>query len=423
MQENKIVKDILLPLKNKSFESFVWRVFSMLVLFMMHVVAGRILSPDNYGLFSFVLSIVSIFVLVANMGWTTALMKLVPHYIHDENWSMLKGVLFRSHQMSLSLSVFFSMVLLVLSYFIPNPDKSTAFYFSSWLLPIMTLTRLRQVVFQGLYHVRGSILPDEIITPILMVLGLYFLRSKDIHSVISMYLVILVLIFGITAFWLWTLLPGKMKSVSAEYRTESWIKLSVSFLIGGLSQVFLNQCGVFLLGMHGMMKETGLFSVAFRLALFITFAMTSLNVIGMPMMSAHYNDHDIESVRMIHKKTQMWSIMGGLPIFLVLIFFPEKILSIFGTGFEAASLTLRILSFGQLSNISVGLAGSLLSVAGAERYNMAYMVSALVICLVLMFFTLPAFGAVGAACSYSAGMFFLSVMQLYRANKILKKKI
>lgn len=414
---------ILVKLKNKSIESFAWRGLSILALSLMHVIIGRLLSPENYGIFSFILSIASILALLANMGWTTALMKLVPHYILNERWSLLKGVLFRSHQMSFGLSVFLSVVLLILSFFIPNSDKSTAFYYASWLLPIMTMSRLRQVIFQGLYHVRGSILPDEVITPVLMVLSLYVLKTKDIHSVVFIYLAILVLIFAVTVVWLWTLLPKMMKLTSAEYQTEAWVKLAVSFLIGGLSQVFLSQCGVFLLGMNGMMKDAGLFSVAFRLALFITFAMTSVNVIGMPMMSAYFNDNDLASVRMIHSKAQLWSFIGGLPIFLVLILFPERILSLFGQGFEEAALTLKILSFGQLSNISVGLAGSLLSVAGSEKYNMTYMVSALFICLASMLFTLPAYGAVGAACSYSAALIFLSVMQLYRANFILKLKI
>lgn len=394
----------------------------MLALFLMHVIIGRKLSPDNYGLFSFILSIVAIFVLIANMGWTTVLVKLVPHYMIKEEWSLLKGLLFRSHQMTIGISVLLCATLIIVSFLISDPDKSKAYYYAAWLLPVISLTRLRQVLFQGLYHVKGSILPDEVFTPFLVVVCLLVLNAKNINAVISIYFSILVLVLAVTMVWLWVLLPKEMKPASMECETAVWFKLAVPFVIGGLAQVILSQCGVFLLGMFGQMKDAGLFSVAFRLALFITFAMTAINVIGMPMLSAHFNNNDLPSVIMIHKKTQLWSILGGLPVFLVLILFPERILSLFGKGFEEAAITLKILSVGQLANISVGLAGSLLSVAGAERFNMMSMISSMTICLLLMLITMPVYGSLGAACSYSCGLVLLSGMQLYKTNQILRTK-
>jgi O-antigen/teichoic acid export membrane protein len=413
------MEDLLHKLRNKSLESFLLRIFGTVALFSMHVILGRKLSPDNYGLYSFVMSFVTVLVLVATMGWTTVLLKLVPQYTIKQQWPFLKGLLLRSHQISLGLSIVLSMLLFYISTHIPDSHTSIAFYYAAWLLPIRSLIRLRQGLFQGLYDVKGSIIPDEILLPVLMVAGLLIFKLPLVGGVILLYLLIACAVFVFTLVWLRHLLPSELKKVSPEFELNVWNRLSIPFMLAGLSQVILGQSGVFLLGMFGFMTDAGLFSASFRLALFITFAMTAINVIGMPMMSASFNNNDISSVNILNNKSRRWSFFGACPVFLVLILFPNMILSIFGDGFEEAAVLLKILALGQLVNAAVGLAGSLLAVAGEERYHMKSMMASMLLCVVLMLMTIPVWGATGAAYSYSGSLIFLSILQLYKANRLL----
>jgi O-antigen/teichoic acid export membrane protein len=168
------------------------------------------------------------------------------------------------------------------------------------------------------------------------------------------------------------------------------------------------------------MESTGLFSASARIALFVTFVMTAINVIGMPMMASALHDGDSEGLADIYRRARLWSLLGALPVFVVLVTFPERVLSLFGDEFSQAASLLRVLALGQLFNAAVGLAGSLLVVGGEERYFMNSMLSVTLLCVMSMLLAIPLWGAMGAVCCYSTSLGVLSLLQLYRAEHIIR---
>ena len=419
LPKNKRVENLKNKLRNRSLESMLWRVIGAALLFLMHITLGRYLSPENYGVYSFTLSIVTVLALVATMGWSKALLRLIPQYVSKQQWPLLKGVLIRCHQLSLGLAIFISVSLLIIKSFTNNEHLSNVLFYVSLLLPVVSLILLRRSIFQGFHCVKGSIIPDEIAFPSLMLAGLWLIKPSSVDDVVFLYASVAGGFFLLTLIWLYRLFPVELKKSNAVYDLKTWSVLAFPLLLGGLYQIILNQSGVLLLGAFGDMTDTGLFSASFRLAMLITFVMTGINVIGMPMMSTAFHNDDISSLRIINKKTRLWGFLGALPIFFVFILFPELALSLFGEEYRDAALMLQVIAFGQLGNAAVGLAGSLLNVAGEQVYFMHSMMVAAFVCVVAMVIVIPVWGAVGAACVYSVSIISLSLMQLLRANVLL----
>jgi len=420
-QKNKGVGALKIKLLNQALESTLWRVIGAMLLFFMHIVLARYLSPANYGVYSFSLSITMVLALVATMGWPKSLLRLVPQYISRREWSLLRGLLIRCHQFTFGLAIFISALLLVARASINDEYLSNVLFYVSLMLPILSLAMLRRSVFQGFHCVKGSIIPDEIAFPALMLVGLLLVKPSLVETAIYLYVSIAAAIFLMTLVWLYRLFPIELKEVYAVYDMNTWRILTFPLLLGGLYQIVLNQSGLLLLGAFGGMIDTGLYSASFRLAALITFIMTAINVIGMPMMSTAFHSNDINSLRDINKKTRVWSVLGALPLFVAFMFFPKFVLKLFGDEFENAAILLQIISVGQLGNATVGLAGSLLVVAGEQVYFMRSMLVVTVVCVLGMVFVIPIWGAVGVACVFSLSMIILSVLQLLRANTLFEK--
>ncbi len=173
-----------------------------------------------------------------------------------------------------------------------------------------------------------------------------------------------------------------------------------------------------MLGMFGDMPGAGLFSASARIALFVTFVMTAINVVGMPLMATAFHKNDSLGLSLLFRKTRLWSVVGALPVFAGFAFFPEVVLSLFGEEFKNAAFLLQVLALGQLVNAAVGLAGSLLVVGGEEKYFMKSMMVTTVFCVIAMVVAIPIWGEIGAAWSYSVSLALLSIMQLHRANQL-----
>ena len=406
-------------LGRRSVESFFWRILGTACLFFMHALLGQTLLPEDYGLFSFALSIVTILVLFTTMGWPKALLRLIPQYVVSKQWRLLKGALVSSQSRSILLSSAFSLVLLFISQQVEDASRSTALFYASLLLPVRSLMLLRRSMFQGLHNVKGSILPDEVLLPGIILAGLLLLSPLSISAVFVVYLAVSCGVFLFTLLWFRRLLPSEMAAAKPVYQHDTWFRLALPLLFGGLSQVVLGQCGVVLLGFMDEMESTGLFSASARIALFVTFVMTAINVIGMPMMASALHNGDSEGLGEIYRRARLWSILGALPIFVVLVTFPERVLSLFGSEFTEAASLLRVLALGQIFNAAVGLAGSLLVVGGEERYFMNSMMAVTLLCVLSMLLAIPLWGAMGAACSYSVSLGVLSLLQLYRAENII----
>jgi len=406
-------------LKSASAESFLWGILGVGCLFLMHVMLGQTLSAENYGVFSFALSIISVLVLFATMGWPSALVRFIPQYTVNHQWAMLKGVLIRSHQLSLGISVIFSLMLLYLSTIVESSERSDAIFFASIFLPVSSFIVLRKRIFHGFQNVKGSIIPDEVIFPAIIVLLLFFINKLTFIGVMWIYIFSACTVLVLTYFWLWRTFPLELKSSPPAYDLRKWLGITFPLFLGGLSQVFFTQSGIFMLGFFDDYQGAGLFGVSFRLSLFVTFAMTSINVIGMPLLAAAFHENNAEKLKLLQKKTIRWSFYGALPPFLVFMIFPETMLSIFGEDFISASRILQILSLGQLANASVGLSGSLLVVAGEQRFFAISMIIAASFGALLMYLTIPVWGEYAAAVIYAGILFLLSLSQLYRANKLI----
>ncbi len=389
-------------------------------LIAMHVILARYLSPTGYGIFSFSISSATILSMGTTLGWPAALLRLIPQYEVKKQWGLFRGAIVRSHQTSLVLAFTLSVVLFLISiYKMGNPERSFALFYAALMIPILSLAALRRSMFQGNHNAKGSIIPDEVLTPLLVFLGVALFHVSNPEAALQVYYSALLVTLIVAAIWLWTLLPSKVKEVKAEYQTREWLEMSLPLFFGGVSQIAMNQSGVILLGLYGNMEDVGLYSVAFRVSILITFVMTSVNVIGTPVIATLFYGEDRNRLRSVVKKARYWSFIGAMPIFVVILIMPETVLGIFGEKYVAGSALLQIIALGYMVNAATGLSGSVLTVSGNERYFASTTTFVSIACIVLTIAVIPTWGVLGVASVYSVSIAVLNLIQLHKTHKLL----
>ncbi len=391
--------DIVAKLLGKgAVEAFVMRILGMVLLFAMHTILAQQVGASGYGIFSYTLTLTAMLAMFTGLGWPTAIMRLVAQYVEQQNWDLLRGVIVRSHEMTLLVSVVVSIVLwLVASEGNVDADLAVSIRYASILLPIMALVLLRRRVLLGLRKIKASIIPDELIIPLFVVVVLCLLNASGAEEALRIYLCVTAVVASATALYMWHCLPQPVRNIKSTYDTRTWLALSFPLLLASTSQLIMNHTDLMLLGVMVDMEDVGLYSAAHKIATLNTFIMTAINTVGAPMLAAAFFGGRYEEIRKIMRLSMLWSTLGALPLFLVMVFVPKLLLGFFGEQFEAGDPLLRILALGQLLNAMTGLAGSALTMTGREGVFAKLMGTMAIANAVADLIVIPIWGATGAA--------------------------
>jgi O-antigen/teichoic acid export membrane protein len=91
------------------------------------------------------------------------------------------------------------------------------------------------------------------------------------------------------------------------------------------------------------------------------------------------------------------------------------ILAIFGNGFEAGAIALRIHVVGAMAAAAMNLAGAVLGMTGHEKHATTVVVLGCLLTVVLCFVLIPSLGLVGAAAATAGGRVVWNVALLLAA--------
>ena len=162
----------------------------------------------------------------------------------------------------------------------------------------------------------------------------------------------------------------------------------------------LNQWGgQFISSVHVAEEELALLAIAMRIALLVPMILTAVNMVVSPRFAALYHKGEIEETENVLARSLKLLAVVSLCIFLVMFFFGENVLAVFGNQYVAAGGLLSILVCGQLVNALTGPSGKLLMMSGFERdvRNSSIVVAAFGLAVAL--YLTSKYGVYGAAIS------------------------
>lgn len=395
--------------------TFVLRMFQLGFGFLVAVLLSRTLGASDYGAYRYAIAWIELLAVPGMLGFHRLVMREVAAYHAGAAWGLLRGLVWRANQVVLVVSLAVAGIAAGVVWLLAPGDnalKRDALLLALLLLPLKTLTRLRQAAVQGLQRVVLSQLPEMLIAPVLfvaLVLGAYLLLPDDdysIRAVIPLQVVATAIAFGVGVVMLRALLPAPVRAAAPVYNTRGWLHSALPLLmVNGITVINIQATSI-ILGTLRASELVGIYAIANQGAALIQFVYMAANNTLAPAFARLHAQGETERLQRLVTQSARLILVFSLPIALGMIALGRVYLAIFGAEFKTGYTALLILVVGQVFNAATGSGGWLLTMTGEERaaaWGIGISASVNVVAALVM---VPLWGLNGAALA-TAGAFML----------------
>ncbi|MFZ4262522.1 oligosaccharide flippase family protein [Sphingobacterium sp. HJSM2_6] len=299
---------------------------------------NRVLGVENLGICNFVDSIISYFLLFANMGINTiGVLEISKNKSHPEKINTIFSSLFILNLIFTLLVIFF---LLVAVFFIPHLNQ----YFDYFLIGLIKLVFslfLIDWLFQGLQNFKVISLRSIIIKLIFTILIFLLIKDKSDTSLFYLLSCLMVVLNGIYNIYY----SRKFVKFSLKFvKLKLYLK---AFIIFGLNKVFISFYTTMLIIMLGFLANNsmvGYYTTVTKLFAIIIALFTSLTTVIIPKLNTLLYTKQVFEVNKLVKKNVVIIYTLTIPIIIFTLFYSDIIINILaGSEFEYSNQILKII--------------------------------------------------------------------------------
>jgi O-antigen/teichoic acid export membrane protein len=209
---------------------------SLVIGFGTSVLLARFLGGEGYGQYVFALAWVGLLMIPAILGLDRFLVRGIARYEVRQEWGLMRGLLRRANQFALSISVAITIVgWIIAALWLASPLR-WPFCIAMLLIPITSLTILRQAAMQAIGRVVSGQFPEYLIRPVLILAVICALRLAGDHALTSTTALAanvtgVAVAFIVGALLLRRALPRVLRSVRPRYCTRQWLRASLPMML------------------------------------------------------------------------------------------------------------------------------------------------------------------------------------------------
>jgi O-antigen/teichoic acid export membrane protein len=407
--------------------TFIVKVVGAGLLFGLHILLARLLGVTQYGTYVYTLSWINILLIPSTLGLDTSLVRFIPAYKVQGKWGLLRGILHRSSQLVIILSLLVSSISITVVWYLRenlHQSQVATFYISFIMLPVLALTRMREAGLRALRKVVKSELLMKAIRPAFVAIivgGLYSYRHISLqatHAMAANFMgMFAALLFGTV--WLSKTLPESVSRTPAEYDGIKWIKVSLPLLLITGMYVVLSRTGVIMIGLISGPDQAGTYRVALSLADLVVFGLMATNAIAAPMISELYSSGQHKELQRVMTLAARYIFIFTLVICIIIAISGKYLLALFGKDFVVGYIPLLILLGGQLVNALAGSVGFLMTMTRYQNEAGLILVVSAALNIILNIMLIPSMGLIGAAISTSSTMVLWNFAMLFYVHRKL----
>lgn len=392
------------------------------------IVLVRILGPEEYGTYAYVLAAITLISIPANLGLPTLVVRETARADTNKDWEHMAGVwrwstifIGASSVALLLVSSFF--VLLLSDNF--SPAQLSTFMWGLFLIPIMALGNLRGASLRGLRKVVQGQLPEKVLRPGFLVLLLLpylfvwpFGQLSASHAMaLHAFAGGIALAIGIKL--LWHHQPKELAKVtSVKFYHRAWLSSTLALALASSLQIINKRADILMLGFFASAEDVGVYQVSTQVTNLLAFGLGSINLLISPYIAKFYEQRMLQRLQKIITFSASIAFFVALLIGTILLLSGDKILEIlFGEFYMRGHTALKILAVGQLFNTFFGSVGFVLSMTGHELDVTKGVFGAAIINILLNSLLVPQYGMVGAALSTATSYAIWNIL-LWRSVRL-----
>ena len=377
--------------------------------FAFRVAVGRTLGTDGAGLFFLAQTVLLIGGTVGTMGLGAAAVRFTATGTASGDSPAVAG----AYRLATRYATLTAMVLTACLILGAEPLAVHVFHDPRltaplrWLalgvLPLATV-RLHGEFLKGRGRVAWALLVNGVTVPVVAMAVTVALAPRfGLPGAIAGYLsaTVAAMAAGIV---LWRRGTAELRTVRPVFSSAVLISSAMPILVITLANLIGQHSGTFVLGATAEMDDVGIFTIALRTAMMISFVLLAVNSVAAPRFAALHAAGDYRRLEVFARTATLAMLAIASPVLALLIFAPSWVLGLFGDGFRAGAAALTVLALGQFFNVATGSVGWILKMSGNERSLRNVVVTAQVTTFILCCVLIPRYGLIGAASATAAGV-------------------
>lgn len=389
--------------KGKLIESFIGNMLMFGLNLIMPMVLSRLYGVEIFGSYVYGITIVSMSLLLANLGMDVGLLYFIPKTGKKYVTS------------SFVLNIFTSAITVLLLYiFLP-----------STIVPYLGLVWLMssEQLFFSIYRARHHIKDYFLIKSLVGIVGLNAIAFV-LHQTLGINEVNIVIATYISALCSNIVFMHQSKDMFGKFEMHmEFVSYSATIILGGVMSLLVNYIDIVMIKAMLGKSDVAIYKVSAELAMIPSIFLRIVNTVFPPLISKLYHEGKIDQVRELYEKLTRYLLLVSSIVIGFLFVFWHPILSLYGPEYLAGKMVLYYRGFGQLINASVGSVWYIVMMTGHPRLRLVGVVATAVINVSLNYLLIPTLGIDGAALASMVSTIFVNILGFFVVKKIIGAKV
>lgn len=367
------------------------------------VYVARLLGPENFGRYSYALSIIAIGTIPALSGIPQLVVREISLYKSRNEASHMLGIIIWSYRNVLILSILAVITVFTLMNFLATFNSIyITLLIGLILIPTKGVVANQGSIINGMEKNELAQLPMSVIYPVLFFCFLIFLNS--INGTVNSELVMLAQVFGhlgaiTTGFFIVRKLIKPLQTKKSDVsHSKLWKTSLIPFAAITITSTFNNELATVILGHFSSEKAIGFFRISMQATVVLMFSVQAVStVLGPRIVRCTRNGELIEAQEIINQSTRLFVVTSLIPGMLFILFGYEIVSFVFGNDYLDAVDSLRIITFAYVASSFFGPVALILTMTNNEKLVMKSQIITLLFTIIILLALVPKYQEIGAA--------------------------
>ena len=408
-----MIKSFQKALRDKDFSelltgsgiSFLFRFGGLAIGYLLTFIIAHIFGADGLGEYVLAITILRLFTLLAKGGLDITSIRFIASFASKNKW---RSIFFFRKKVLLIVSVS-SILSSLLMYFLALPISDlihinyryiqlNAFFvlpMAFFMVNYESLRGLKRIAeFSFFYRV------SQALFSIILIIILYqFCKSSEIpvYAYLISVLIVSILSFLSFTYCLKVMSDGEEEAVLEVQSYSNLLKISIPLMFAQSVQFVMSWTDKLMLGSMSNLEEVGIYHIAFKLSMFASVALMSINSIASPKFAEMFVSNDMIGLKKVVRQSTKMIFWTSIPLVIIFFMFPEFLLGLFGKEFKVGVTAFIFLSCGKLFSSFSGSVGNILQMTGNQNILAKILAFSAILNIALNLYLIPKYGINGAA--------------------------
>jgi O-antigen/teichoic acid export membrane protein len=408
---------------------FIGTAINLLLSFFTRVIMARFSTQAEYGIYSLVLTVVSICTTISALGLEEGAARSIAYLRGEKGKKNVQDIIFSSIIFALMAStlmiilIFFTSDYLAVKVF-NEPSMSFVLQIMAISIPFTVLINIIISIYRGFDKASIKTYFNNILRPSIyfLLLGIAVLLNQSFVEMISIYVMSFLITFLLLIVYFIKHAPIKLipKEIHINHNTKKLLSFSIPLLTISLLLTIMTWTDTLMLGYFKTAETVAAYNAAHPVANLLSVGINSIGFLYLPITSNLYSNNSIKEIGILNESSTKWCFLITLPIFFMLIVFPEFILNLFyGSEYVTASNVLQVLALGFMANSFFGLNYYTLMATGKSRLLMHCSLMSAIANIILNLILIPSFGMLGAAIASAISFTLIEIYMTLKLYQLL----